>query len=104
MLDFWVDQPEGVAQVVQTSLLLWLGEWSFDLTQGMPWIETVLGKFNEATADASVQDYVLGVEGVTGIENFLSASDQNTRRYTATFDLDTEYGETQAQIANQNDF
>lgn len=104
LLNFWIDQPEGVAQVVQTSLLLWLGEWYLDLTIGMPWIQGVLGKHNQATADITVQDYILNIQGVTDIQNFLSTSDQANRKYSASTLLDTVYGPTPADVSNETLF
>lgn len=104
ILNFWVDVPDGVGQKVQTSLLLWLGEFYLDVTVGMPWIQGVLGYHSQDTADAIVQDYVLNIDNVTGIENFVSQSNQAVRSYTASFLLDTIYGKTTVQVANQTLF
>lgn len=103
-LDFLANSPECVAQVVQTSLLLWLGEWYLDLTVGMPWIQAVLGKHNQATADVTAQDYILGVQGVTNIENYTSVAETDLRKYGAAAKIDTIYGTTALQVANQRDF
>lgn len=104
LLDFWINVPDAVAQTLVTSYLLWLGEWYLDTTLGMPWIQGVLGKHSQSTADLTVQDYGLNVIGVTGITNFSSTSDQDPRLYAASFLLDTIYGPTPVQIANQNLF
>jgi len=103
-LNFYVDIPAAVAQVVQTSLLLWLGEWYIDVTLGMPWIQGVLGKYNLATADATVQDYISNVQGVTDISSYASVSNQKDRNYSAAATIDTLYGKTAVQIANQSLF
>ena len=103
-LNFWIDEPDAVAQVVRTSLLLWLGEWYLDTTVGMPWIQGVLGKHSQATADITVQDYVLNVQGVTDISAFTSSDNQDQRLYTASLILDTIYGPTPVEIANQTLF
>jgi hypothetical protein len=103
-LNFLIDTPAAVGQIVQTALLLWYGEWYLDITLGMPWIEGVLGKHNQATADTTVQDYILQLTGVTNIENFQSQNNQANRLYTATMNLDTEFGETEVAIANQSLF
>lgn len=99
--NFWVNVPETVGQIVQTSLLLWLGEWYLDVTQGMPWIQGVLGKHNQATADATIQDYINNIQGVTDISAFTSDDNQNSRKYTGEVTIDTVYGPTTVQIANQ---
>jgi hypothetical protein len=103
-LNFLSDSPEAVAQVVQTSFLLWLGEWFLDVTAGMPWIQGVLGKHNQATADVTVQDYLLGVPDVTNIESFTSVTNENRRLYTASARINTTFGPTDVQIANQTLF
>lgn len=99
-LNFLINSPACVAQVVETSLLLWLGEWYLDTSQGMPWIQGVLGKHNETTADATVQDYILGVQGVTDIEQYSSSAEQPERVYTASAVMDTLYGQTAVQVTN----
>lgn len=99
-LNFLSNSPAAVAQVVQTSLLLWLGEWYLDVTVGMPWIQGVLGKHNEETADVTVQDYILGIQGVTDISAYDSVSQQPQRNYLSSATLDTLYGPTAIQISN----
>lgn len=103
-LNFLANSPACVAQVVKTSLLLWLGEWYLDTSVGMPWIQGVLGKHNQDTADLTVQDYILGVQGVTDISNYTSVGEQPKRLYTASVVLDTQFGLTAVQVANQSLF
>lgn len=103
-LDFISNTPATVAQVVQTSLLLWLGEWYLDVSLGMPWIEGVLGKHNQATADVTVQDYILNVQGVIDIASYNSEDIRDERRYLAQTNLDTLYGPTPLTILNQSLF
>lgn len=100
-LDFLSNSPETVAQVIKTALLLWLGEWYLDVTLGMPWIQGVLGKHNQSIADVTVQDYILGVQGVTAIQQYLSIAQEDIRKYLATARIDTQYGTTPIQVANQ---
>lgn len=103
-LDFLVNTPAAVAQIVQTSFLLFLGEWYLDNTQGMPWLEGVIGKHNLSTADATVQDFALGVQDVTDIASFVSVDTQTDRRYAANMDLNTTFGPTTVQVTNEQDF
>jgi hypothetical protein len=103
-LNFLVNSPAAVGQVVRTSFLLWLGEWYLDTTLGMPWIQGVLGKHNQATADVTVQDYALSVTDVTDISAFTSIDTPDVRLYTASMTIDTLYGKTAVQITNQTLF
>lgn len=99
-LDFMSNSPQTVAQVVQTSLLLWLGEWYLDIEAGMPWIQGVFGKHNKNTADVTVQDYILNVQGVTDIETYNSIDVADVRLYQATATINTIYGRTPVDILN----
>lgn len=100
-LNLMSNSPATVAQVVQTSLLLWLGEWYLDVTKGMPWLQGVLGKHNKETADVTIQDYILGVQGVTDIQDYVSIGEQPQRLYTGQCRVNTIYGPTPVEIANQ---
>jgi hypothetical protein len=99
-LNLMSNTPQTVAQVVQTSFLLWLGEWYVDTSLGMQWIQGVLGKHNQTTADLTVQNYALGIQGVVDISNFSSVDTQDNRNYLASLTIDTIYGPTPVQIAN----
>lgn len=103
-LNFLIDSPATVAQIVKTSLLLWLAEWYLDTSVGMPWIQGVLGKHSQDTADLTVQDYILGIQGVTDISQYTSVGVQPQRIYVASCTIDTQFGPTPVQIANQSQF
>lgn len=100
-LNFLVNSPAAVAQVVETTLRLWLGEWYLDTTIGTPYVEGVLGKHSQAQADSTLISIITGVQGVLSIQNFQSVIDPVTRTYSEVGGtLDTIYGETQLQIQN----
>lgn len=99
-LDFFKDMPEGVGQVVQTSLLLWLGEWYMDTLAGCPYLQGILGKYSETNADIVIQDYILNQQGVVDIRNFASTKNATTRKLSMSMNLDTLYGPTSIQVAN----
>lgn len=91
--DFYVDQPEVVAQAIQTRLALWLGEWFLDTADGMPWNEQVLGKGTERIRDAAVRRRILGTPGVNSIVAYKSTVDPETRKFTIETIVDTIYGQ-----------
>jgi len=103
-LDYYQDVPQGVGQLVQTSLLLFLGEWYLDTTVGTPWIEGVLGKHTQALADSTIQAQILLVQGVVSIASYQSTIDPNTRQYSATTTINTLYGTTEVQVSNYANF
>ena len=98
--NFYRDQPEAVGQAVQTRLLLWLGEWFLDTTEGTPYLQSILGKYSQTDADIAIQQRILGTQGVTDIQNYESTIDPNSRSMTVTCDLNTIYGPTTVQVAN----
>ena len=89
--NLWIDQPEGVGQLVMTRLRLNYGEWFVDLTQGTPWKTQVLGERTAATRDLVVRDRVLDTIGVTDIPTYGSRLD-DTRTWSVAMTVQTIYG------------
>jgi hypothetical protein len=92
--DFYIDQPEGVAQCARTRLGFWYGEWFLDRTDGTPWMTKVLGKYTGAIRDAVVRARVLGTPGANRIITYSSSFTTRSRYWTANIQLDTIYGTT----------
>jgi hypothetical protein len=99
-LNFYYNVPASVGQAVQTGLMLWLNEWFLDNTQGMPWVQGVLGKNTQAMADATIQNYVLNVQGVVGIISYQSTINDNQRSMQVQMTINTVYGVTEVQLEN----
>lgn len=78
--DFWVNTPEGVAQKVQTRLLLWAGEWFLDKTVGTLWIQQILGYNTAANRDIAIRTVILQTENVTALSNYSSSLGGTGRR------------------------
>jgi hypothetical protein len=100
LLNFYVDTPAAVGQAVRTSLLLWQGEWNYDITVGTPYLLGIIGKHPQAVADQTVQDVILNTQGVTGITNYQSSIDETTRFYSVQATINTIYGTTEIDLAN----
>lgn len=103
-LDYFINTPAAVGQVVQTSLLLFLGEWYLNSDDGMPWFENVLGKHTKTEADNAIQDYVLKVQGVLDITSYESIIDSKLRKFSVTMTIDTDFGPTPVQVSNFQNF
>lgn len=100
-LDFWINVPQAVGQAVETGLMLWLGEWFLDTTQGTPYIQGVLGKQTQAVADGTIQNQVLNnTQGVVDISSYASQLDTPTREMSVQLSVDTIYGPTEVDLAN----
>lgn len=90
-LDFYENQPEGVAQNVVTRLQLLRGTWFIDLLEGTPWYQEILGKHD--AVEVILRTRILETPGVLNIERFDTALDPNTRRLTITGVINTQYGQ-----------
>jgi hypothetical protein len=91
---FLYNSPVCVAQAIETRLLLYLGEWFLDTSDGTPWFQSILGKPYSSNLDIYVKQRILGTPNVTSIVSFTSAFNGPTRTYTMTTVVDTAYGQT----------
>jgi hypothetical protein len=90
--DFWINQPEAVAQAVKTRLQLNLGAWFLDTSDGMDWMASVLGNRTSPIRDATIRARVLTTIGVNSMDRYASGFNPNNRAFAAQFSLDTIYG------------
>lgn len=102
--DFWRDVPEAVGQACETRLLLWLGEWYLDIEDGTAYMQGVLGKYSQATADTTIQDRALGTQGLSDLDNYVSTVNPDDRGMDVAFDIDTIYGPTSVQLENYRNY
>ncbi|RJT45653.1 hypothetical protein [Rahnella woolbedingensis] len=93
--DTWlVNTPECVAQAVKTRFELWRGQWFLNVTEGTPYIQSVLGKQRSDVYILAVRERIQTTPGVSKIISFNTNNDGTTRRVTFTATIDTIYGET----------
>jgi hypothetical protein len=103
-LDFFINTPEAVAQAVETTLRLFLGEWYLNLNDGTPYFQGILGKHSKDMADATILATISNVPGVVSVDNYSSVIDPVTRNYTnVSGTLNTVYGVTQLQLSQQGE-
>lgn len=91
--DYLQDTPDCVAQAVLTRLRLLRGEWFLDVTAGTPYVPLIFAKHTEETYDLALRECVLETQGVTGITEYESTMDGNTRKLTVSMKIDTAYGQ-----------
>lgn len=89
-LPFLANSPQCVAQAVSTRLKLWQGEWFLDVTDGTPWLQSILGR--SQNPDAYIKQRILGTPGVTAITAYSSTYVGATRKLTVSCTLSTLYG------------
>lgn len=90
--NFYVDQKEGVGQLIQTRLRLWYGEWFADTTDGVPYAQDVLGKSSPDVYNEVIKDRILSTTGVSDITAYTSTEDRTTRKLTISVSVNTIYG------------
>ncbi len=92
--NFYINQPEAVAQAILTRLRLVTGEWYLDTSAGTPYPTQIQGKYTDSTRDTAIRQQILGTEGVTGLVSYSSEVDPTTRKFSVTAVVSTQYGET----------
>ena len=99
--DFLINSIPAVAQIIETTLRLVLGEWYQDLSVGVPYLSGVLGYQNKDTADQTLISQVTALQWVTGLANWQSTIDPTTRKYSSvSATVYTQFGELQLQVDN----
>lgn len=94
--DEMYEGTEAVAQAVKTRLLLLLGEWWENPSDGTPLLEKVLGQRLRADEPPDEIDLVFserinGTQGVADITSFESKINAETRSYSADITIKTVY-------------
>lgn len=65
------DLKHMVAQAIRTALLLFQGTWFLDLTQGVPWLQSILGQKIPVTFVAAIlRTAVLKIPGIASLDSF----------------------------------
>ena len=95
--DFYRDQPEAVAQAVQTRLGLFTGEWFLDTSDGTPWRTDVLGKYTQKAYDVVLKERILDTPGVRSIDAYSSTLDRQARKLSVQASISTIYGTATVQ-------
>lgn len=96
------DTPEAVAQIVESRLQLWEGQWYLDLDEGTPYETQVLGKRTEALRDPALRARILDTPGVTEIARYDSILNRDTRGFTVAATIETAFSRTDAQGRTTN--
>ncbi len=90
--DFFIDQPEAVAQACLTRLEMFTGDWYQAPADGTPWRTLVLGKGTEATRDMAIQARVTATPEVRKLLFYASRLDRGTRTMFGAMTIETSYG------------
>ena len=94
---FHRDVPEAVAQVVESRLQLWEGQWYLDLDEGTPYETQVLGKRTETLRDPALRARILDTPGVAEIARYDSVLNRDTRGFTVAATILTSFSRADLQ-------
>jgi hypothetical protein len=77
--NYLVNSSQAVAQIIQTVLGLWKGEWFLALNAGVPWSTQVLGRNAAPLAVMVIRTAILNCPGVVSLGNLSFSYDANAR-------------------------
>jgi hypothetical protein len=86
---------DAVAQIIETSLLLFQGEWWNDLTIGLPVFQSIVGQAEnnrQAVIALLIQQVILSVAYVTAISNVKFLYTSANRSFSYACNVQTAFG------------
>lgn len=95
--EFFIDEPDGVRQAIETRLLLMTNEWFLDSNEGTPYDPDILGYNTATTRDPAIIDRILGTPGVREILQYSSSVDE-ARVFRVNALVATIYGDAQIAV------
>lgn len=91
---------EAIAQTIVTRLKLFYGEYFRDVTDGTPWFQSILGKFENLNAvEAILRNRIARTQGVVRLLSFGLQFDQDSRTLSVQAQVLTTYGEADIQFS-----
>jgi len=89
----FISGVDEVKQAIASRLRLFKGEHFRNINLGTPWFEVILGKGSSLTAkDAAIKQQITKTKGVNSILEYKGEYDINTRKYSVTATILTEFG------------
>lgn len=94
-----ISGAEAVGQLVKYRLRLFMGEYPFNINEGVDWMGKVLGKQDPYTRESEIKRVIAGTPGVIQLSSFYTNLDSVTRKYTVICGIITEYGSTTVEVS-----
>jgi len=92
---------EAIAQTISTRLKLFYGEYFRDVTDGTPWFQQILGKFENMNAvEALLRNRIARSPGVIRLLSFALQFDLPTRKLSVQASVLTVYGAQDVTYTN----
>ncbi len=88
-----VADVNAIMQEAELTLGFLLGEWFLDITQGIPYLQTVLVKSpNLAAIESVFRDALLGVAGISSVQVMALDFNRSARKLTASYTARSDLG------------
>ncbi|GHV79116.1 hypothetical protein AGMMS49944_09070 [Spirochaetia bacterium] len=93
---FTYDRLEYMPQKVRHAISIFLGEWFFNQTMGIPYIpdDNTNNQMHRRLIESRLQATIIGVKGIARIVSFKTILNKATRELTVTFTAQIDSGET----------
>lgn len=96
--DIFITERDEIAQTIKTRLRLFLGEYFRDITDGTPWYQQILNKQTTMEIrEARLRERISNTPGVKMLTSFSTNFDLDSRTYTVTASVLTQYGLIEVQ-------
>jgi hypothetical protein len=90
----WVAGIDSIEQDIRTALLMFRGEWFLDLTQGVPYHQSILGQKTPLTVIREIfRTQLLTIPGVLAVLALEVSFKATIRKLTVTWKVSTDLGE-----------
>lgn len=96
---------DAVAQIIQTRLLLFEGEWWSDLGDGLPLFQTILGSNNgkkTTVVSDAIRTVIEASPYVLNVSAIYTEFNAGTRQYTFACQVETSFGPLTVQFQPGN--
>ena len=94
--EVWIYDIEAIQQTINTRLNLFSAEYWRDVSDGTPWINSILGKNNSLNTIQSksslLKNRILNTDGVIAILEWSSDFSYEDRKFSVNATVLTEYG------------
>lgn len=104
-IDCFLTDLEATAQIIETSLLLFQGEWWNNLQAGLPVFQSIVGQAEnnrQATIALLIQQVILSVDYVTAISNVQFLYTAKNRSFSYACNVQTQFGTVQVTYSPGN--
>lgn len=89
----------AIGQLVKYRLRLFMGEYPYNINDGVDWKGKVLGKQDPYTREFEIKRVISKTPGVLRLSSFTASLSQDTRKYTVTCGIITKYGPTTLEVS-----